>query len=56
MSPVKLTEEIARVAARDAGNRSMRMAGRAAWNEEDFVVAAMEYERLWPAPQAMANS
>jgi hypothetical protein len=45
---VKLTEELARAAAADAGNRSMRTAGRTAWSEEDFRAAAYEYERLWP--------
>ena len=44
-----ITEPIARAAAQDAGNRSMRKAGRTQWNEEDFNAAAQEYERLWPS-------
>ena len=57
---MKLTEENARAAAADAGNRSMRAAGRTTWNEEDYHTAASEYERLWPAGpgeiSAVANS
>ena len=43
-----LSEKIARAAALDAGNRSMRKAGRTSWNEQDRNVAIAEYNRLWP--------
>ncbi len=32
----------------DAANRSMRAAGRKAWNEDDANLAAREFNRLWP--------
>ena len=43
-----LTRKLAWAAATDAGNRSMRHAGRTVWDEEDFNVAAAEFDRLWP--------
>jgi hypothetical protein len=48
---MKLTEELARMAAQDAGNRSMRKAHRKAWNEEDWNVAAETFDRLWPTKE-----
>ena len=44
------TYELAMAASRDAGNRSMRAAGRTAWNEDDWNVAVATFERLYPAP------
>jgi hypothetical protein len=41
-----ITYEIAMAAGRDAGNRSMKAAGRAKWNEEDWDAACAETERL----------
>jgi hypothetical protein len=38
--------EIARAAGWDAGNRSMRAAGRQVWNEDDKLAAWAEMERL----------
>jgi hypothetical protein len=35
-----------RAAARDAGNRSMRRAGRNAWDADDWNHAAAVYDRL----------
>lgn len=46
-SPV-ITREIAHAASWDAGNRSMRSAGRTAWSEDDYNAAVAEYNRLWP--------
>jgi hypothetical protein len=37
---------IARAAGRDAGNRSMRAAGRSAWNEDDWSAACDMFDRL----------
>lgn len=44
----KMTQEIARAAAQDAGNRSMRKAGRKVWNLEDYLLANCKYNELWP--------
>ena len=43
---MRLTYEIAMAAGRDAGNRSMRKAGRAAWNREDWDAAAEVTNKL----------
>jgi hypothetical protein len=43
---VTLTPELAYASGKDAGNRSMRKAGRTAWNEEDANVAAELTNRL----------
>jgi hypothetical protein len=43
MKRPRMTRAIAYAIATDAGDRSMRAAGRTAWNDEDF-----EFERLWP--------
>jgi len=46
MKPV-LTREIAYAAGMDAGNRSMRRAGRKTWSLEDRNAAATETNRLF---------
>lgn len=43
---IKLTLDLARAAGMDAGNRSMRKAGRKHWNEDDFDAAATVYNHL----------
>ena len=43
-----LTPEIVRAAAWDAGNRSMRRAGRTKWSAEDWDIACAEIDRLAP--------
>lgn len=48
MRAVKQTRLLAWSAATDAGNRSMRAAGREAWDETDYNAAVAEFERLWP--------
>lgn len=40
--------DIAWAVSTDAGNRSMRKAGRKAWNEDDWNVAVAELNRLLP--------
>jgi hypothetical protein len=45
---ITMTYSLAMAAARDAGNRSMRKAGRTAWAVADYNVACAEFERLWP--------
>jgi len=42
----KPTEPIARSAGWDAGNRSMKKAGRKKWSKKDYNVAVHEYMRL----------
>lgn len=41
-----LTPAMIRAAATDAGNRSMRAAGRTVWAAEDYDAACAEFERL----------
>jgi hypothetical protein len=48
MAHIKLTRDLAYAAATDAGNRHMRKNGREHWNEDDYNVAAAEFNRLWP--------
>jgi hypothetical protein len=42
--------QIAHAAGQDAGNRSMKAAGRVAWNADDWSVAAAEETRLLGRP------
>lgn len=42
-----LTYDLAMAAARDAGNRSMRAAGRERWSREDYRAAVDEFKRLY---------
>lgn len=44
---MKWTESLAR-GAWDAGNRSMRAAGREHWNEDDWDAMCSAYNKLWP--------
>lgn len=45
------THAEAMAAGRDAGNRSMRAAGRTAWNDEDWSAAEALYGKLMgPVP------
>ena len=44
---IAMTQELARAAAWDAGNRHMREHGRTAWNEDDYNAACEFFERLW---------
>ena len=48
--PITMTPELAFAAGRDAGDRSMRAAGRTIWNEDDWNAASAEYKRLLPSP------
>jgi hypothetical protein len=43
---MRLTRAIVWAAATDAGDRSMRAAGRTEWSEEDFNAAAMIFAQL----------
>ena len=53
---VEPTHEAAHAAGRDAGNRSMRAAGRTTWNDDDYNAAAGTYEKIRPAePKAPAK-
>ena len=48
MAKIQMTEQLARAAAWDAANRSMRAAGREHWNEDDYNACWAEFNRLWP--------
>jgi hypothetical protein len=49
LSRLLLTDALVRAAGVDAGNRDMRLAGRARWSREDFNAASLEFARLAPA-------
>ncbi len=48
-------EQIARRAAQDAGNRSMRKAGRKQWSQADWHAATREYHRVLGTDLAEGN-
>jgi len=49
MKMVKPTSyQIAAAAAQDAGNRSMRKAGRKRWSSKDYNAACAEFNRILP--------
>jgi len=41
------TYKIAMAAGQDAGNRSMRAAGRTSWNEDDYAAAAAVFHAIY---------
>jgi hypothetical protein len=43
-----MTRKLAWAIATDAGNASMRAAGRANWNDDDYNAAVEVFNRLWP--------
>lgn len=45
---MQMTYSIAMAAARDAGNRHMRAAGRTVWAVVDWNHACETFKRLWP--------
>lgn len=49
-----MTPSLAWSAATDAGDRSMRAAGRTAWDEEDWDVAAEQFAKLCSHQVAIA--
>jgi hypothetical protein len=50
MKPLERSYQLAYAAGMDAGNRSMRRAGRKKWNDRDYAAAVKEFERIWPRP------
>jgi hypothetical protein len=44
---MKITKALAMAVARDAGNRSMRAAGRTVWAVADYNEACRTFDRLW---------
>ena len=50
----ELTYNLAMAAGQDAGNRSMRKAGRTQWNDDDWDAAAAETQRLIRLIQTIA--
>lgn len=49
MTAIKITYHLAMAAGQDAANRQMRKAGRTAWSEEDYNLAAATTGRLLSA-------
>jgi hypothetical protein len=45
---IEVTYQLAHAAGWDAGNRSMRAAGRSKWNHEDHAAASAEFSRIMP--------
>jgi hypothetical protein len=56
MPRIELTRKLAHAAAWDAGNASMRAAGRKRWNEDDRDACWAEYERLWPVERELEEA
>lgn len=54
MARMKMTRELAHAASMDAGNRSMRKAGRTVWNEADYNASVAEFDRLWSVENDLA--
>jgi len=48
MSRPTMTRELAWAAGTDAGNNSMRRAGRSVWNKDDYDLAVDTFNRLNP--------
>jgi hypothetical protein len=49
MSHLTMTDKLAIAIGQDAGNAAMRAAGRTAWNEDDWSLAAETTARLLAA-------
>lgn len=47
MTQIVLTKELANAASLDAGNASMRRAGRTKWSVDDYNSACKEQNRLY---------
>lgn len=45
---IRMTEDLARAAAQDAGNASARSHGGAPWTAEDYNVFCRAYNYFWP--------
>lgn len=52
---ITLTRKLAWASSTDAGNRSMRKAGRDKWDQEDYNAAVDEFNRLWPIEREMED-
>jgi hypothetical protein len=52
---IKATIELARSAGKDAGDRSMRSAGRSTWNAEDYAEATRVCNRILDGEPAVAQ-
>ena len=46
MTRVVLDSKLMYAAGRDAGNRSMRANNRTSWNNDDYLAAVAEFDRL----------
>lgn len=56
MARQELDYSIAHAAAWDAGNASMRMAGRTKWSDEDFNVCIEVWYQLMPEGASLPQS
>ena len=55
MAKLKMTYEIAHTIGMDAGNRAMRKAGRAAWNEDDYNESVRAFNKAYPLEVELAD-
>lgn len=53
---MRLTRELAWAAGWDAGDRSMRAAGRKRWSKKDYAAAVAEFDRLWPVEKEQEHA
>lgn len=44
----RMTYKLAMAAGTDAANRNMRSEGRLVWNEDDWNIAALTFNTLYP--------
>lgn len=45
---IRMSYTLAQACAADAGNRSMRAAGRTRWSMADWNASVEEFNRVWP--------
>lgn len=56
MSAIRITRAIALATSQDAGNRSMKRAGRIKWDENDWNAAVDCFAALQPEPFTHDNA
>ena len=55
MKPIEMTFELAQAVGADAGDRSMRHAGRTAWSEDDYNAAVEAFNSAYPLEVHLAD-
>jgi hypothetical protein len=53
---IDATYKLASTAGQDAGNASMRQAGRTSWDSTDWNIASKAFTRLWVGPILATSS